>query len=600
LGRYVDLIAIDIHFGGLISRLSAGSSGNVVLAAALASMATRAGHACLELSAWTAKEVGTADGSSCRCPELPLWLAELTASSAVGDGRDATPLVLEKDRLYLHRYWQYETEVAEFVIGRGKLPDVEVSPDGLGEVVARLFPEPVNGCDRQRLAAMAAVLRPFVVINGGPGTGKTTTVARIIALLVEQWGENENIRIALAAPTGKAAVRLQKVMGGIRKNLACSASVREQIPTKVVTLHRLLGFQKDTPFFRHSEKNKLPYDLVVVDEASMIDLPLMAKLVRALRSDTKLVLLGDRNQLASVEPGAILGDICLPEAVVKFPRKFLDKACRVPDMDGLLSEGEVAKGSLVELQVSHRFGADSGIGLVGQAITRGDPDAALEVFRAADYPDVVWRDIDGGEQLRLELSNMYENCPPGWFGVEEAELALHGLGSFQVLCAVRHGAFGVVMVNRYIEEALAGKWDVVPGGVSYPGRPVMVVANNYELQLYNGDTGIIKGVSGKDGELQVVFPAGEKGLHKLPLAMLPDHETAYAMTVHKSQGGEFDKVVLILPDRPSAVLSRELLYTALTRARQSVEVWGSPEIFKGAVATAIRRHSGLGDKIRSS
>jgi exodeoxyribonuclease V alpha subunit len=210
----------------------------------------------------------------------------------------------------------------------------------------------------------------------------------------------------------------------------------------------------------------------------------------------------------------------------------------------------------------------------------------------------VWRDISSGEQLRQELFTRFDEHPPGWFGNDEPGQALQYLGAFQVLCAVRQGVFGVNRVNRYIEEVLAEKWGVAPGSLGYPGRPVMVAANNYELQLYNGDTGIVLADPVKDGTLQVFFPTGARELRKIPLAMLPVHETAYAMTVHKSQGSEFDEVIIILPDWQSAVLSRELLYTALTRAKQKVEIWGSAEVFKGTVRAAISRHGGLRDKLR--
>lgn len=598
LVQSIDLAAIDGHFGDLVSRLSGGGGKDVLFAAALASMATRAGHVCLDLALWAEKSVVTDDGSSYRCPGLSPWLAELAASSATGTGHDVTPLVLEDERLYLRRYWEYEDDVARFVISRGKYPDGVEAMEFLGEALGRLFPGQPGGCDWQRLAALAVVLRPFVVITGGPGTGKTTTVARIIALLIEQQRDNENFRIALAAPTGKAVMRLQTVMAGIKKNLACAEQIKERMPATVSTLHRLLGFRKDSPFFKHNAENQLPYDLVVVDEASMVDLPLMAKLMRALSPATKLILLGDRNQLASVEPGAVLGDICHRDAVRQFSRKFLARASAVTSVDGLAVGGGGQGDSLVELQISHRFGMDSGIDLVGQAINRGDGAVALQIFKDDNYPDVMWRDIGSGEQLRRELSGRFRDCPPGWFGVDDPARALQKTGSSQVLCAVRQGAFGVNRVNGYIEETLAEKWEVTVGAFSYPGRPVLVVTNNHELQLYNGDSGIILADPAKGGALQVFFPTGEKGPRKIPLALLPDHETAYAMTVHKSQGSEFDEVIIILPDWQSAVLSRELLYTALTRARKRVEVWGSTEIFKGTVNAVISRHGGLLDKLR--
>ncbi len=591
-----ELVSIDNHFGDLISRLSHTTNPDIFLAAALASKATRDGHACLSLSVWAGREVRAADGGSYQCPGLPDWLAELAACPSVGDGIVATPLVLEDDRLYLHRYWEYESDVARFIDERSREPNAEVAMPTLAENVARLFPDPVAGCDWQRLAALAVVLRRFVVITGGPGTGKTTTVAKIIALLVEQSGEDAKLRIALAAPTGKAVMRLQAVMAVLRKKLSCAEAVKERIPAKVFTLHRLLGPRRDSPFFIHDENNRLPYDLVVVDEASMVDLPLMAKLVRALRADTRLVLLGDRNQLASVQPGSVLGDICHRQVLPEFSEEFLELAAPLTEVSDLIPAG--GRGdSLVELQVSHRFGMESGIGLLGRAINLGDTDAALELFRDMRCSDIVWREIGSERELQRKLAERFAAFPPAWFGVEEPEQAVRTLGRAQMLCAVRHGGFGVNGVNLYIEKILAEKWPVTPGVSAYQGRPVMIVENNYDVKLFNGDTGLVLADPDTGKALSAFFPDGDGGVRKIPLAMLPAHETAYAMTVHKCQGSEFDEVVVILPDRRSPVLTRELLYTALTRARQTVEVWSSAEVFADTVQAVVGRHGGLGEKL---
>ncbi|MFO7606406.1 MAG: exodeoxyribonuclease V subunit alpha [Desulfurivibrionaceae bacterium] len=591
-----ELVSIDNHFGAFISRLSHTTNSDIFMAASLASKATRDGHACLNLSAWAGREVATADGGCYQCPELPDWLEALAACPTVGDGSVAIPLVLEDDRLYLHRYWEYESDVARFIDERSREPNAEVAMTVLAENIARLFPDPVAGCDWQRLAALAVVLRTFVVITGGPGTGKTTTVAKIIALLLEQTGGDSKLRIALAAPTGKAVMRLQAVMAALRKNLSCAESVKERIPAKVFTLHRLLGSRRDSPFFIHDENNRLPYDLVVVDEASMVDLPLMAKLVRALRADTRLVLLGDRNQLASVEPGAVLGDICQREELSEFSEEFLKLAASLTEVRNLVP-GEGRGDSLVELRVSHRFGMESGIGMLGRAINRADTDAALGAFRDERYSDIVWREVGSERGLQRMLAERFAAFPPGWFGVEEPEQAVRALGRSQVLCAVRHGGFGVYGVNFYIEKILAEEWPATPGGTAYRGRPVMIVENNYDVKLFNGDTGLVLADPDNGEALCAFFPDGDGGVRKIPLAMLPAHETAYAMTVHKSQGSEFDEVVVILPDHRSPVLTRELLYTALTRARQRVEVWSSVAVFTDTVQAVVGRHGGLGKKL---
>lgn len=599
LARPVDFAAIDNHFGAFISRLSGGGTANIALAAALTSAATRAGHTCLDLSAWATGSVVESDGVDCQGPDLKAWLAELVASSVVGAGGDATPLVLESNRLYFRRYWEYENDIVNFVVGRSRQVNPDIDREWLAAAVQRLFPAAGEQCDWPRLAALTVLLRSFVVVTGGPGTGKTTTVARIIALLLEQQAGEGKLRIALAAPTGKAVMRLQEAMAGVRRNLDCPQAVKEQMPSRATTLHRLLGYRQDSPFFRHDEQNKLAYDLVIVDEASMVDLPLMAKLMRALEAETRLVLLGDRNQLASVEPGAVLADICGHEAP-SFSGDFLDKAATITGVEGLGVGAGSRVDSLIELQVSHRFGVDSGIAKVGRAINRGEWQDALSLLQGDEYPDVGWRDVADGQQLRQALAARFGEQPPGWFGIDDPEQSLQALGASQVLCAVRKGVFGVEQVNGCIEEALASKWGIVPGSRFYPGRPVMVSVNNYDLQLYNGDTGIILGDPGKEGALQTFFPAGGADIRKIPLAMLPEHETAYAMTVHKSQGSEFDEVIVILPDWQSAVLSRELLYTALTRARQRLEIWGSVGMFRAGVKAEISRHGGLWDKLRRS
>lgn len=591
-----ELVGIDKHFGRLLSNLCTGESEAVFLGAALTSMATRAGHACLDLSLWASMVVTADDGNYYRCPELGEWLKELAECAAVGSGADVTPLVLEDDRLYLRRYWEYENDVMRFVLGRSGESLAGV-PRAAVEVFNRLFPDSARECDWQRVAALAVFLRPFVVITGGPGTGKTTTVVRIIALLLECSENGDDLKIALTAPTGKAVMRLQGVMAALKEGLSCPDEVKEKIPTRVSTLHRLLGPRKDSPFFVHDENNRLPFDLVVVDEASMVDLPLMAKLLRALRPEAKLVLLGDRNQLASVEPGAVLGDICRRELLPKFSAGFTEAAAKITNAKNLVTGGDGQADSLVELQVSHRFGARSGIGIVGRAINRGAADEALQILRDEGYPDVAWRDIGSEGELRRELAARFGRRSPGWFGVEKPEEAVGALGETQVLCAVRQGPFGANLVNRYIEEILAGKWEVTPEAAAYQGRPLMVVDNNYEVNLFNGDTGLVLKDPESGGVFHAFFPTGGGEVRRIPLALLPEHETAYAMTIHKSQGSEFDEVVVILPDHQSAVLSRELLYTALTRARQRVEVWGRGDIFKDTVEAETRRHGGLRDKL---
>ena len=579
-------------------RLSPGCEKGVFLAAALTSLSTREGHTCLDLPLWEGGVVTTADGSSYQVPELQRWLQEVSLSPAVGSPADHTPLVHDGHRLYLRRYWEYEKDIADFVTARGLLPDREVDLDASAEAVKRLFPDNSNGgCNWQSLAALAVLIRPFVVITGGPGTGKTTTVARIIALIIEHGSAGELPRIALAAPTGKAVMRLQGVMTVVRDSLACPKQVRAQVPDTATTLHRLLGPRKGTPFFKHNRRNLLPYDLVIIDEASMVDLPLMAKLMRALSPDSRLVILGDRHQLASVEPGAVLGDLCRREELTTFSSSFIKRASRITEVGGLSVSPDRRADSLVELQTSHRFGDQSGIGLLSRAMNHGDAEGALKILYDDSCPDVVWRQVDNAGRLREELQNRFNNEPPAWFGSVEPGQALQDMGRSQLLCAVRKGVFGVNGVNSMVEEILSASFPVVPGASDYQGRPLMISRNDYEAGLYNGDSGIIMAEPDEAVRTFAFFPGQEGGYRKVALTMLPPHETIFAMTIHKSQGSEFDQVVVILPDHRSAVLSRELLYTAITRARKKLEIWGDPEIFREAVSVALGRHSGLRDRL---
>jgi exodeoxyribonuclease V alpha subunit len=509
---------------------------------------------------------------------------------------------MEGDRLYLRRYWGYEEEVAREVLRRGEAPCLAIDEGKLAAGLARYFPSgQEGGGDDQRLAVLVAMLRPLAVITGGPGTGKTTTVATILALLAEQHlGRGGLYRIALAAPTGKAAMRLQESISKFNQLwLSQEREAGSSFHEKVMTIHRLLGASGGTASFWHDEKNPLPYDLVVVDEASMVDLPMMAKLFRALRPETRLVLLGDRHQLASVEPGSVLGDLCHPAALAGFTTELFS---RIEASGERVSPGENRGGgfslvdSLVELRRSHRFAPESGIGRLGAAVKAGDVAGAWEALVDPAATDVAWREVDSQE----ELERLLREVKPDWFaGLSDLTPgeALTIKARFQILCAMRQGPFGAEQLNDKLERFLAACGYPVTVGRNYPGRPVMVLRNDYDQGLFNGDVGIILPDSAEAGELRVYFPGQEGRLHKYSPARLPAHQTVYAMTVHKSQGSEFDRIVLVLPERHLPVVSRELLFTAITRARNKVEIWGRRQVFEQSVATSAERHSGLRVKL---
>ncbi|TNF35230.1 MAG: exodeoxyribonuclease V subunit alpha, partial [Deltaproteobacteria bacterium] len=424
--------------------------------------------------------------------------------------------------------------------------------------------------DLQREAARRAVERRLAIITGGPGTGKTSTVVRVLAALLDQAPE---LRVQLLAPTGKAAVRMSEAIREAkedRERLDVSDAVRALIPEDASTIHRALGYQPGSPTrFFHGEDYPLLADVVVVDEASMVDLSLMTKLVLAVRPDARLVLLGDKDQLASVEAGYVLGELCRSVAL---------------------------SPSRVELVESHRFDGEGGIGALARAINGGDGDAAVAILRDARQAEVTLVEpAPGIGGLEAQLRELI--LPPLRARVRASRDpagALAALGRFQVLAAHRRGRFGAATLNQVIERWLAAAGEIALHDVAYAGRPIVVTVNDRGLQLFNGDTGVI--LPDGEGMLRAYLPdTRDGGIRSLTPAQLPPHETFYATTVHKGQGSGYDEVVVILPSEPSPVVTRELLYTAVTRARRAVTLVGSEEVIRHAVASRIVRASGLAD-----
>ncbi|PLX48727.1 MAG: exodeoxyribonuclease V subunit alpha [Desulfobulbaceae bacterium] len=563
------------YFADFIEGLAAPHGcAQLGLVAELLSRARAEGHICLDL-----REV--APGS-----EYETLRRQLLATPVVGEAGRQRPLIIDGHYLYLHRYHRAEAMVADFIRHRQAMDLQGIDPAAIRAAMARLFPAPSGGDpDWQQVAALAALTRKFTVVSGGPGTGKTTTVAKILALFLELHSGRQQV-IRLAAPTGKAAARLQQAIITAKGNLPLSAEVRQALPHETVTIHRLLGLVGGRP--RHDEAHPLVADLVVIDEASMVDLPLMAQLMAALPSHATLILLGDHFQLASVQPGAVLGDICrhgqgFSDAFRDMAKNFaLDLADTPPARQELAD-------AIVTLQTSYRFKAESGIRRLSQAVKEGDFQKALAVLADPGCPDVEL--VEYGDQchdlVEAQLVPGFAELMAG--GTKEAQLdKLAGLG---VLCAHRRGMAGMEEVNKILVDRASGGTGLMP----YAGLPVMISRNSYGLQLYNGDTGV---VVEEQGRLQACF-AEHDGVRLIPARRLPPYDPAYAMTIHKSQGSEFDRVVVLLPPKSSAILGRELLYTALTRARYSVQLWGSEEVLRQAVTSAVRRVSGLAGRLWS-
>jgi exodeoxyribonuclease V alpha subunit len=605
---------LDRHFSRFIARLARCHKPETALAAALVSRTTNEGNICLDLPNYASNPIQQgvqANGEEPYvCPSLGDWLKKLEQSGTVGTDTDNTPLVLGKnDKLYLRRYRQYENTVAGFIKDRSEPVEENFDLSNLSRDLGRLFtPLPAGETDWQQIAAVVAATRSFCVISGGPGTGKTYTVARILALLHGQFTDRPP-RILLGAPTGKAASRLQQAIA------ETSQAGQAEESLKATTLHRLLGALPSTPYFRHNADNPLDADIVVVDEASMVDLPLMAKLMAALPSRARLILLGDRHQLASVQPGSVLGDICSSTVMAGFTPQFsrlIKKHTAISwAMPGKRMPTAISsplQDSFVELMHSHRFAPGSSIGALSSAVRNGDGKAALAVLEDPGDDSTAWSDIPADSALAARLAH--------WSGISRLKAmempqtpasCFAYLDAFRILCGLRRGPFGAAGINSLLEHQLAIPHPdnpPVPTDRSIhqahpllPFQPVMITRNDYSLRLFNGDIGVIVPDPENPQVLKAYFRNETGELRSFTPGVLPEHQTVFAMTVHKSQGSEFDRVLLILPDRDSELLSRELLYTAITRARQQVEIWGSREIFVRAVKRRIKRTSGLAETL---
>jgi exodeoxyribonuclease V alpha subunit len=604
------LVAADVHVALRLARLAGVGDGEdvVVLAAALAVRAPRLGHVCVDLARIRDHVIIDADQpvdlQALPWPATGDWLDRLAASPLVAAGPDAVgdrPLRLDGSLLYLDRYWREERQVAIDLESRSDQPAPGVDMERLSEGLARLFPG--TGPDDQRLAAACAVLRLFSVIAGGPGTGKTTTVARVLALLDEQaeaTGAPAPL-VALAAPTGKAAARLEEAVHTAASALDVSDSTRARLRiVSALTLHRLLGWRPDSNNrFRHNRHNRLPHDVVIVDETSMVSLSLMARLVEAVRAGTRLVLVGDPEQLASVEAGAVLGDIVGPAASGLLMRpEAAKRLAHVTASKVVIASppaGATVGDGIVVLQQMHRFGG--AIASLAEAVRQGDADRAIRVLKAGTddvrwIPEEVAAPGGGATMVPIREAVVYagrrvtEAARAG-----DARGAIDALGAFRVLCAHRRGPQGVEAWMSWVEGWLAAEIDgYAVEGRWYVGRPLLVTDNDYGLRLFNGDTGVV--IAARSGGVAAVFERRGELLEFSP-SRLAAVDTVYAMTVHKSQGSQFDAVAVVLPDPASPILTRELLYTAITRARRHLTLAGSEEAVRAAVNRPISRASGL-------
>jgi exodeoxyribonuclease V alpha subunit len=566
--------SIDRHFAAFICRQATGEVSELFrLVVSLASSAVGKGSSCLNLADIAGITI-VVEKREYILPRMDA-LRELMMNASVVSlpGGELRPLLLDATgRLYLYRYWHYEQELARILLQKaGARSSANINEPLLIDGLARLFPRSATlEDDRQKEAAIVALQKQFCVISGAPGTGKTSAVVRILALLLEQDGRGKQ-RIAMAAPTGKAAARLKKSIHDIKNSLDCSDEVKSAIPDDVLTIHRLLGTLAGSTRFRYSANNPLPFDTVIIDEASMIALPLMTLLVSALKPAARLILLGDRDQLASVEAGSVLGDIC---------------------MAGTESPDSPLSGSLVMFEKNYRFLAGSGIAEISRAVNGGLESQALELLKSK-ASGISWQELPASEELQSALAKTVVEGYQGYLDAASAPEALERFDRFRILCALREGAYGVSGLNRTVENILAREGLIRPTGTFYRGRPLMITVNNYAMRLFNGDTGILFPDPENGGRLRAFFPSPDGGVRSIAPERLPLHETAFAITIHKSQGSEFDRILMLLPPVDGEILTRELLYTGITRAKESVEIWSHEEIFCATVRKKTTRCSGL-------
>ncbi|MBO2556643.1 exodeoxyribonuclease V subunit alpha [Shewanella algae] len=639
------LTALDRHFALQMAAIHREPSPLFLLLCALLSRQLSSQHACLPLGSIAFDNPLAESHPSVRLNTDPASLELAVANfAAVGAPGEDKPLILDAGRLYLKRYYDFECRVARRLTAMAAteypatdevrraldclfLPpashtgqatndaaqaDSEAQTDGETQTNR----ENSGKRDWQKVATATAYCRQLAVITGGPGTGKTTTVTKLLMLLC--LGSEMNIR--LVAPTGKAAARLTESIKASKQRLAkelmpfaaeLNLGAIDKIPEEAATVHRLLGVIPGSHKFRHHQDNPLHLDLLIVDEASMVDLPMMDRLLDALPANARLILLGDQDQLASVEAGAVLADICAglrhqQDWRMRYSAEFAATLTRLTgfDLSDCVNLAPGIGNNLCMLRHSHRFRGDAGIGVLAKAVNLSD-GAAITAAWNGGYQELEWLEIGKQQQgLAQLLSQACEHYRDYLEVVHRPDIGADEIiaryNRFRLLCATRGGDFGVEGINRQLTQVLKQAGLIAPQQEFYPGRPLIIQSNDYNLGLFNGDIGVILPDRDSNRLLAHFIQADGSVLKVLP-ARLPGHETCFAMTVHKSQGSEFDSVALVLPPSPSPaqlqLLTKELIYTAITRAKQHFCCLGNSSVFDGACRRLTRRASGLADRL---
>lgn len=630
------LTSLDRHFAVQMAQFHQEQSPLFQLICALLSQYLSNQHSCLPLADIDFDNPFKEQVSQCQIQLSTAQLqSQLLLFDAIGTPNDAElkPLLISQGNLYLQRYYHFECEVAEHLNRLANCDTISITGErfqAARELLNSLFPASTLKYDWQKIATATALTKKLAVITGGPGTGKTTTVTKLLYLLTSQ----QALTIRLVAPTGKAAARLSESIKASKLRLTSELStlpadeVRRNvanIPEEAATLHRLLGVIPNSHQFRHHKDNPLRLDLLIIDEASMVDLPMMHKLLSALPSHARLILLGDQDQLASVEAGAVLADICSGlkvqdlEGTSQWQMRYSDsQAQQLTELTGypllaFSSANPKIGDSLSMLMHSHRFQGDAGIGQLAAAVNQADLTRIAQVWQKG-YQELLWIEHSqsyaaagtgnqGLEKLLVQACNQYRPYLDAMQDPQASASDIIGLfNQYRLLCAMRVGEYGVEGINQSVTRTLAEAGLISPEQEFYAGRPVIIQSNDYNLGLFNGDIGLILADSNSDSKrLMAHFIQADGSLLKVLPARLPSHDTCYAMTVHKSQGSEFSQVSLVLPIKPSVaqqqLLSKELIYTAITRAKHHFSCLGSQRIFEQASSRLTQRASGLAQRL---
>ncbi|HPN83752.1 MAG TPA: exodeoxyribonuclease V subunit alpha [Victivallales bacterium] len=625
---------IDIHFAKLMSKLSAKSNPEILeLTSMLVSNITLKGrNVCVDIRKNAGKKLSDfcddiADENKnifhkIRLPEDPeLWMKTLLEFPVVGEAESQdlrrTPLVIDRvGRLYIHRYWNYEKKLAGIIRRKAANKRIE-NPQALSLIMAGYSEEMKNRnqgwtADRwQSIAVFLSLRNELAIISGGPGTGKTTVLAAVLSVLAEDLSRiGKRLEAAICAPTGKAAARIQE---SLKQNLSLKA-IKMAKDFEAKTIHRTLGYIPGSPYFKHNAENPIPADLMIVDESSMVSLPLMSKILNALRPEAKLILIGDKNQLASVESGSVFSDICSASGVNKFSRRFQEEFAKFAGESiefEIADKNQVMLDLAVSLSKSHRFPEDKGISKMIKLLNSGKTVEAVEMLAGMNGTSKSWDDISKialpkRKELRTVLGNIVSASP--YISLHEANdvaEAYSRLNEFRVLCSNRRGPYGSEKINEIINDKIFTVITDMKSNVGLrKGTPIIVTENDYTIGLFNGDTGIIwndySSPKSTEGRLLAFFPKPDKEgeFFSVPLSKLPAYELAYAMTVHKAQGTGFKRVLLLLPDVHNPVLTKELIYTGISRAMEKVEIMSNDDVLSSAVSCNIERNSGLEDALR--